>query len=54
MKCVDGKERKERRHDSEVFGWDLSAWWLVGFSSEFLTFINTSGNEQGDVCRSSG
>ena len=42
--CAQGKERKRRRHDSEVFGCDLSAWWLVGFSSEFLTLINTSGN----------
>lgn len=39
-----GEERKKQRSDSEVFGWDLSAWWLVGFSSDFLTLINTPGN----------
>lgn len=38
------------RHDSEVFGLDLSACWLGGF---FLTLINTFGNEQG-MCRSAG
>lgn len=28
---MKGGEEKKWRYDSEVFGWDLSASWLVGF-----------------------
>ena len=45
---------EKQSHDAEVFGWDRSAWWLVGFSSDFLTLINISGKLAGDVCRALG
>lgn len=44
----EGTKWRGRERDGAVaqrcLAWDGCACWLVGFSSEFLTLINTSGN----------
>lgn len=43
---IQKEGKKKQRSSAEVPVWDLPAWWLVGFSSEFLTMIKFKNSKK--------